>query len=254
MTLDRPERFDRRARPVQAGVPEATVARLPVYLRALTALAETGVRTVSSDELAATVGVGSAKLRKDLSHLGSYGTRGVGYEVDYLVYQISRVLGLTQDWRVVIVGIGNLGHALANYGGFFSRGFTIVALLDADPAVIGDVVGGVPVRPVGDLEDVVAATGAQIGVVATPEAAAQQVCDRLVAAGITSVLNFAPLPLVVPDDVMVRKVDLSTELQILAFHEQRRVAGQLTAAGLPATMRDVPAPARGLADTAEVAR
>ncbi len=193
-----------------------------MYLRALSNLAEAQVHTVSSEDLAAAVGVGSAKLRKDLSHLGSYGVRGVGYEVDYLVYHISRVLGLTQDWRVVIVGVGNLGHALANYGGFASRGFTVVGLLDADPAVIGQSVAGLTVRPVAELEDVVHAEVAQIGVVATPAEVAQQVCDRLVAAGVGSVLNFAPCVLAVPDSVMVRKVDLSTELQILAFHEQRR--------------------------------
>jgi len=230
VTTPRPQSLDRRARPaLRQGIPEATVARLPVYLRALMSLAETGVSTISSEALAATVGVGSAKLRKDLSHLGSYGTRGVGYEVDYLVYQISRVLGLTQDWRVLIVGVGNLGHALANYGGFASRGFTVVALLDADPDVVGESVAGLPVRGIEMLEAVVESTGAQIGVVATPAHAAQAVCDRLVAAGITSVLNFAPLVLNVPDDVMVRKVDLSTELQILAFHEQRRTTADLAA-------------------------
>lgn len=222
MTSPRPERVVRQARTTAQGLPEATVARLPVYLRALTAMAEDGVSTVSSDALAGAVGVGSAKLRKDLSHLGSYGTRGVGYEVDYLVYQISRVLGLTKDWRVVIVGVGNLGHALANYGGFATRGFSVVALLDADPRVIGETVAGLVVRSVDELEQVLAETGAHIAVVATPAEAAQPACDRLVAAGVTSVLNFAPTVLSVPDDVMVRKVDLSTELQILAFHEQRR--------------------------------
>ncbi len=223
----RPARLVRQARPARHGIPDATVARLPVYLRALTALAGEGVDTVSSEELAAAAGVGSAKLRKDLSHLGSYGTRGVGYDVEYLVYQISRELGLTQDWRVVIIGIGNLGHALANYGGFASRGFTVAALLDADPARVGERVGGIAVRPVDDLEDVVRANEVHIGVVATPAESAQGVCDRLVAAGVTSVLNFAPCVLDVPEGVMVRKVDLSTELQILAFHEQRRVAGHL---------------------------
>src|SRR5580700_3447963 len=115
---------------VSGGIPEATVARLPVYLRALYGLAERGIGTVASEELAAAAGVNSAKLRKDLSHLGSYGIRGVGYDVDYLVYQVSRSLGLTQDWPMVIVGAGNLGRALANYGGFVSRGFTIAAMLD----------------------------------------------------------------------------------------------------------------------------
>ena len=228
MSSSRPARLARQARPTRAtGIPDATVARLPIYLRALTALAEDGVATVSSEELAAAAGVGSAKLRKDLSHLGSYGTRGVGYDVEYLVYQISRELGLTQDWRVVIIGVGNLGHALANYGGFASRGFTVVALLDADGSLIGEEVAGLRVRSIDELEDVVATGGVHIGVVATPAVAAQPVCDRLVAAGVTSVLNFAPCVLDVPDDVMVRKVDLSTELQILAFHEQRRAVTQL---------------------------
>jgi redox-sensing transcriptional repressor len=205
------------------GIPEATVARLPIYLRALSALQDHGIPTVSSEDLAAAAGVGSAKLRKDLSYLGSYGTRGVGYDVDYLVYQIARELGLTQDWPVVIVGIGNLGHALANYGGFASRGFHIAALLDADPARVGEVVAGLAVRHVSELERLVCALGPAIGVIATPATAAQEVCDRLVAAGVRSILNFAPLVLVVPDEVDVRKVDLAIELQILAFHEQRKV-------------------------------
>jgi redox-sensing transcriptional repressor len=208
----------------ERGIPEATVARLPVYLRALTTLAERGISTVSSEELATAAGVNSAKLRKDLSHLGSYGTRGVGYAVDYLVYQISRELGLTQDWPVVIVGIGNLGQALANYGGFASRGFRVVALVDADPARIGDVVAGLEVRKIDELEGVVREHGVAIGVIATPANAAQDVCDRLVAFGVTSVLNFAPTVLSVPDGVDVRKVDLSIELQILAFHEQRKAS------------------------------
>jgi redox-sensing transcriptional repressor len=198
-----------------------------VYLQALTELAEQSVATVSSEELAAAAGVNSAKLRKDLSYLGSYGTRGVGYEVEYLVYQISRQLGLTQDWRVVIVGIGNLGHALANYGGFTARGFTVAALVDAAPRVVGESVAGLPVLPLEELERVIGERGIRIGVIATPADAAQPVCDRMIAAGVTSVLNFAPCVLSVPEPVMLRRVDLSTELQILAFHEQRRAAGRL---------------------------
>ncbi|MEU2788421.1 redox-sensing transcriptional repressor Rex [Streptomyces sp. NPDC007100] len=204
------------------GIPEATVARLPLYLRALTALSERSVPTVSSEELAAAAGVNSAKLRKDFSYLGSYGTRGVGYDVEYLVYQISRELGLTQDWPVVIVGIGNLGAALANYGGFASRGFRVAALIDADPAMAGKPVAGIAVQHTDELEKIITDNGVSIGVIATPAGAAQQVCDRLVAAGVTSILNFAPTVLTVPDGVDVRKVDLSIELQILAFHEQRK--------------------------------
>jgi len=208
------------------GIPEATVARLPVYLRALYSLAERGISTVASEELAAAAGVNSAKLRKDLSHLGSYGIRGVGYDVDYLVYQVSRTLGLTQDWPVVIVGAGNLGRALANYGGFVSRGFTISAMLDSDTAIVGSRIARLTVRPVDELEAVVARHKVAIGVIATPAGSAQAVCDRLVAAGVTSILNFAPLVLSVPEGVDVRKVDLSIELQILAFHAQRRSAAR----------------------------
>jgi redox-sensing transcriptional repressor len=206
------------------GIPDATVARLPVYLRVLYALADRGVATVSSEELAAAAGVNSAKLRKDLSHLGSYGTRGVGYDVEYLVYQVSRELGLTQDWPVLIVGAGNLGRALANYGGFASRGFRIAAMLDCDPGVVGTVIARHTVRSADEIEEAVRLFDVAIGVIATPAAAAQNVCNRLVAAGVTSILNFAPVVLNVPSGVDVRKVDLSIELQILAFHAQRRTA------------------------------
>lgn len=213
----------------RASIPEATVARLPLYLRSLHALADEGVATVSSEELARLVGGGAgspAKVRKDLSHLGSSGTRGVGYDVEHLVQCISRELGLSRSWPVVLVGVGNLGHALAGYGGFASRGFRIAALLDADPGRHGEVVGGVPVRPVEDLGAVVAEHGGVIGVIATPAEAAQEVCDRLVDAGVTSVLNFAPTVLDVPEGVDVRKVDLAVELQILSFHEHRKTAAQ----------------------------
>jgi redox-sensing transcriptional repressor len=209
-------------RPSGDRLPEATVSRLPVYLRVLAGMADRGVVTVSSDQLAAGAGVNSAKLRKDLSHLGSYGIRGVGYDVDYLIYQVSRALGLTQDWPVVIVGAGNLGRALTNYGGFVTRGFRIAALLDSDPAIVGSRIGRLVVRHSDELEDVVVRHKVAIGVIATPAGSAQAVCDRLVAAGVTSILNFAPVVLNVADGVDVRKVDLSIELQILAFHAQRR--------------------------------
>ena len=157
-----------------------------------------------------------------LSHLGSYGVRGVGYEVDHLAYQISRELGLTQDWPVAIIGMGNLGHALAAYSGFATRGFRVVALLDQDTALHEQEIAGLAVQPMDALPSLVADQGLAIGVIATPAASAQSVCDQLVAAGVRSILNFAPCVLVVPEGVDVRKVDLSTELQILAFHEQRK--------------------------------
>jgi len=183
-----------------------------------------GIASCSSLELAEAAGVNSAKLRKDLSYLGSYGTRGVGYEVEYLSYQIAREIGLTQDWHIVIVGIGNLGHALANYSGFSSRGFRTVALLDADDSRQGEEVAGLVIQRFEDLESVVATHGVDIGVIATPALSAQGVCDRLVQAGIGSILNFAPSILNVPAGVDIRRVDLASELQILAYHEQRKSA------------------------------
>jgi redox-sensing transcriptional repressor len=203
-------------------LPEATVARLPEYLRALHHLAEAGNDTVSSEGLAAAAGVNSAKLRKDLSHLGSYGTRGVGYDVNLLIEQIELVLGLTQRRAVALVGVGNLGHALAGYAGFATRGFRIAALFDADPKRVGERINGLVVRDIAELADIAAAEQISIAVIATPAHAAQHVADLLVAAGVTSILNFAPCVLTVPDGVDVRKVDLAIELQILSFHEHRK--------------------------------
>jgi len=221
------------ADPRQArGIPDATVARLPVYLRALTACAERGTLVASSQELAEAAGVNSAKLRKDLSYLGSYGTRGVGYDVEYLRYQIARELGLTQDWPVIVVGIGNLGQALVNYAGFATRGFRIAALVDADPARLGERHGEHEIHGMDALEDLVSRHRVSIGVITTPAVAAQDVADRLVAAGVTSILNFAPTVINVADGVDVRKVDLSIELQILAYHEQRKTNGSAGVGGL----------------------
>ncbi|MFI5426782.1 redox-sensing transcriptional repressor Rex [Aeromicrobium sp. UC242_57] len=179
-------------------------------------------RPVRPTSFADAAGVNPAKLRKDLSYLGSYGTRGVGYDVEYLRYQIAREIGQTQDWDVVIVGIGNLGSALSAYQGFTTRGIRVAALVDTDPQRIGTVVSDIVVSSVDDLDEIVAERSISIGIIATPGTAAQEVADRLVAAGITSILNFAPALVQVPDGVDVRKVDLSIELQILAYHEQRK--------------------------------
>jgi len=203
-------------------IPEATVARLPVYLRSLLEVGADGQATISSERLAEMAGVNAAKVRKDLSYLGSYGTRGVGYDVEYLLFQMQRELGLTHDWPVVIVGVGNLGHALANYGGFGDRGFPVRALVDTDAARVGELVGELAIDHIDDLPRVVAERGIAIGVIATPAVAAQEVADQLVAAGVASILNFAPAVLSVPDGVSLRKVDLATELQILSFYQQRR--------------------------------
>lgn len=201
-------------------IPEATVNRLPLYLRVLgEAVAHS--ETMSSEELANRAGVNAAQVRKDLSFLGSYGTRGVGYDVDYLLRQISRQLGLEDDQRVAIVGAGNLGQALASYGGFPSRGFHVVAAFDADPAKIGTVVGTAVVEAVSELADVVRGKKVDIAVITTPAPAAQAVADTLVEAGVACILNFAPTTVVVPDHVALRQVDLGIELQILSFYRQR---------------------------------
>lgn len=204
------------------GLPDATVARLPVYLRVLNQLLDADIDTVSSGTLAEAAGVNSAQLRKDLSYLGSYGTRGVGYDVKNLRFQIGREVGSANEWPVIIVGIGNLGTALANYSGFYSRGFRVVALVDPSPELVGKRIHGLAITDLSSLEQVVARTGAAIAVIATPAEAAQGVADRLVYLGVTSILNFAATVLAVPEGINVRKVDLGQELQILAFHEQRK--------------------------------
>ena len=228
---------DRSSRQVRK-IPEATVARLPLYLRSLLEVTDEGTATISSERLAELSGVNAAKVRKDLSYLGSYGTRGVGYDVEYLLFQMSRELGLTHDWPVVIVGLGNLGHALANYAGFRDRGFPVAALVDADPKVVGTSINGITVRHIDELPDVAAVTPIAIGIVATPASAAQAVADRLIEAGVTSILNFAPTILSVPETVSLRKVDLAVELQILSFYQQRKGDG----AGRSAPPTPEPAP------------
>ena len=223
--------------PAFPDLPEATIARLPEYLRALHNLGETGSETVSSEGLAAAAGVNSAKLRKDLSHLGSYGTRGVGYDVALLIDQIEYILGLDQRRAVCLVGVGNLGHALAGYDGFASRGFKIVALFDADASKVGERIHGITVRHIDELRRVAIEETIAIGVIATPAGAAQAVADELVAAGVTSILNFAPCVLSVPANVDVRKVDLAIELQILSFHEHRKASLTALPGGRSATAK-----------------
>lgn len=202
-------------------VPAASVARLPLYLRCLEELRADGVSTVSSSRLAELAGVNAAKLRKDLSHLGSYGTRGVGYEVPNLMNQIQHQLGLDQQSPVIVVGLGNLGQALAKHGGFGERGFPIVGLFDIQPDVIGLTVGELTVSHFDDVEAVIAEHGARTAIISTPAEAAQAVTDRVVAAGITSVLNFAPTVVQVAPGVALRQVDLALELQILNYYQAR---------------------------------
>ena len=205
-------------------IPEAALGRLPVYLRILVEVASAGTTRISSEELAELAAVNAAKVRKDLSYLGTYGTRGVGYEVQFLTYQIQRELGLNQSWPVVIVGAGNLGQALANFTGISERGFHIVGVVDKDESKIGTLVGGVRVKHADELIQIVHSKSVSIGIIATPAAQAQEAADALVKSGVGSIMNFAPTVLSVPRGVHVRKFDLALELQILSYYEQCRTA------------------------------
>ncbi|MGH9092749.1 MAG: redox-sensing transcriptional repressor Rex [Acidimicrobiales bacterium] len=206
-------------------ISEATVVRLPVYQRILSELLRGGTTTVSSEQLAAGARVNAAKVRKDLSVLGSFGTRGTGYDVAFLISQIDRALGVGRDWPVAVVGVGNLGRALVNSEGFSSRGFRVAAVFDVDPAIVGQRVGPVAVRHVDELPTLAGTERPAIGVVATPAAAAQEVANALVAIGVKSILNFAPSVLTVPPDVLLRYVDLSIELQVMSFYRSRLDGG-----------------------------
>jgi redox-sensing transcriptional repressor len=216
-------------------IPEATVLRLPVYQRILAELARNGSATVSSEQLAAAARVNAAKVRKDLSLLGSFGTRGSGYDPAFVIEQIDRALGVDEDWSVAIVGIGNLGRALTNSAGFASRGCHVAALFDVDPRVVGEEIRGITVRHMDELAALGPSQGLDLGVITTPGWAAQQVADLLVGAGVTSLLNFAPRVLVVPPEVHIRYVDLSIELQVLGFYRARHDGAARTAEGAGGT-------------------
>ena len=194
------------------------MARLPVYQRILEELLRSGTTTVSSELLASAAQVNAAKVRKDLSLLGSFGTRGAGYDAAFLIEQIDRGLGLDRIWPVVIAGIGHLGRALAHSQGFAARNFSVAALLDSNPAIIGEQVDGVVVRHPDDLPQIAVEEALSIGVITTPASAAQRVADQMVGAGVRSILNFAPRMLEVPPDVLLRYVDLSIELQVMSFY------------------------------------
>jgi redox-sensing transcriptional repressor len=201
-----------------AKIPEMTVRRLSIYSRCLAQLDEDGVKTISSQELAERFHLNSAQVRKDLAYFGEFGIRGIGYYVANLRAELSRLLGLDREWRVVLVGFGNLGSALFHYRGFARQGFRIGAIVDDDPAKAGRRVNDLEILPLAELPRVVRQEGLQIGVIAVPGEAAQPVADRLVVAGIRAILNFAPARLKVPKDVRLQNVDLSIELENLSFH------------------------------------
>ena len=203
-------------------IADSTVRRLAIYLRFLEEFEHQGADTVSSDLLATRAGTTSAQVRKDLSFFGSFGKRGLGYDVPALSRRLREILGLTRRYRVILVGAGRLAGALVQYAGFAARGFDIVAVVDRDPAKIGTCWGDLVVRDVADLEQIAQAEGVEIAILVTPADPAQQLVDRLVAAGVTAVLNFAPVQLQVPDGIDVKNVNLAVELETLSYALQHR--------------------------------
>jgi len=199
-------------------IPEATVVRLSIYSRQLHYLKDAGVETVSSEEIANSVGVSSAQVRKDLAYFGEFGTRGVGYRVEELLGYLTKILGLDQKWNLVIIGAGKLGSALALYQGFRERGFAIRAILDSDENKVGEKLADITIEPIDVLETRIKEHGINIGIITVPAVNAQDVTDRLVDAGVSAILNFSPRVLKVPADIILRNVDLSVNLKVLSFN------------------------------------
>lgn len=199
-------------------IPEATIKRLSVYARYLSNLDSQDRRVISSAELAEECGMNAAQIRKDLAYFGEFGVRGVGYYVKDLLFDIRKILGLNKSWRVSLVGVGRLGEALLSYSNFTRQGYHFVAAFDSDPAKIGKPVGrGLEIMAMSELARVVAEQGIDIGIITAPAAAAQEVADRLVEAGVRGILNFAPVRIIVPEGVIVKHVDLAQEFDNLAY-------------------------------------
>jgi redox-sensing transcriptional repressor len=199
-------------------VPEVVVRRLPLYLRALTTLAEANHLITSSQELAEKLGISSAQIRKDLSYFGEFGKQGMGYEVPYLRDQLRRILQVDRNWHMVLVGAGDLGHAIVNYAGFKRWDYRIVAIFDSDPGKVGLVLGGLPVRDAAELETAVQALNVQIGIIAVPAPYAQGVAERLIRGGVRALLNYAPVSLNVPPGVRVHPIDPVVGLQAMSYY------------------------------------
>lgn len=206
-------------------IPEATITRLSVYSRYLTKMKHQGKITISSTDIALGAGVNPAQVRKDLSFFGEFGTRGVGYNVEQLSWDILKILSLTEQWNVALVGAGHLGHAITMNHSFLSRGFNFTSIFDNDPKKIGTKINGVEVSPIEDLEKVVAQNHARIGVITSPADGAQEIADSLVKAGVQAILNFAPVHLTVPKNIEFREVDLAVNLEVLTFHMEMQKQG-----------------------------
>lgn len=205
---------------VEIKIPEETVRRLMIYLRYLTRLQDAGHENISSQDLANIVGINSTQIRKDLSYFGEFGTRGVGYNVQDLVREIRSILDLDRKWRVVLVGVGNIGQALLKYPGFEKQGMEITLAFDRNPQIIGTKIGAAVVEDVQELENRVKEAEIKLGIVAVPSSGAQQVADALVKGGVMGILNFAPTLLDLPENVKVAQVDIAVELGRLIYYAQ----------------------------------
>jgi redox-sensing transcriptional repressor len=199
-------------------IPDIVIGRLPLYLRTLTRMAMEGTRITSSHELGRRLGISSAQIRKDLSHFGEFGKQGTGYQIDYLTDQLRRILNMDQEWKVALVGVGDLGRALAHYNGFRDRGFRITLIFDNDPAKIGTMLDGFQIYGEDQLKTLIPQHGITLAMIAVPAEAAQKVADELVGAGVCGLLNYAPINLVVPDGVKVQYIDPVVHLQRMTYY------------------------------------
>ncbi len=199
-------------------VPDIVIGRLPVYLRALGRMQEAGQEITSSQELGQRLGIGSAQIRKDLSHFGEFGKQGTGYEVNYLHDQVAKILHVDRNWTLALVGFGDLGQAILHYGGFHGKGFHIKAIFDNDPAKIGQVVDDREIYSLEVLETVIARQNIKMAIIAVPAGAAQEVADKLIEVGIKAILNYALITLSVPDGIQVQYIDPIMHLQRMAYY------------------------------------
>jgi redox-sensing transcriptional repressor len=199
-------------------IPDIIIGRLPVYLRALQQLAEKGVQTTSSQELGEIIGISAAQIRKDISQFGEFGKQGTGYSIQFLIERLSDILQVDRVWDMVVVGMGDVGHALAHYNGFVNRGFRVLTAFDNDPAKVGQRIGDFEVFDTAGMVEKIKQQKIKIAILAVPAAAAQETADQLVKAGIKAILNYAPISLNVPDDVHVQYIDPVTHLQRMTYY------------------------------------
>lgn len=199
-------------------IPDIIIGRLPVYLRALQRMADMGLKTTSSQELGEHVGISAAQIRKDISQFGEFGKQGTGYSIEYLIGQLREILKVDRIWDVIVVGAGDMGHAVVNYSGFSDRGFHIVAIFDNDKGKVGEVIGKFTVEDAETMSERIKALGVKVAMLAVPAAAAQPVADQLMQAGVRAFLNYAPISLNVPNQVKVQYIDPSIHLQRMTYY------------------------------------